>query len=370
MTDSNRSMSEVPALIEERRRYEGWLAALSARRETTPKHVFERVQADYRARLQRVADALASHRQGIEEERATLQSRLSVLEAEERLQRDERAELELRAHVGELFGDDAATAFKTVDDKIAQMTGEKDALSARVGELQALLDEGAPTPAAEPPAREPETQAAVSEAIHAAASAARAEVAVRVAAAAEPAPSPAPVRGAPARPAAVPPVAPPAARPRGESASFDELAFLSSVVGKEQQKAAAAASAAPVHAPAPHPPAAPVSAAPPAVPEAPEAAAPAAAPLIERRSSEPLLRPSENLERDEPVAESLLAGLDNKRAPGERPLAANIAANTPIVLRPAGTIEQSKTLKCTECGAMNYPTEWYCERCGAELAAL
>lgn len=29
-----------------------------------------------------------------------------------------------------------------------------------------------------------------------------------------------------------------------------------------------------------------------------------------------------------------------------------------------------KTLKCGECGAMNLPTEWYCERCGAELAAL
>jgi hypothetical protein len=30
----------------------------------------------------------------------------------------------------------------------------------------------------------------------------------------------------------------------------------------------------------------------------------------------------------------------------------------------------AKTLKCTDCGAMNRPTEWYCERCGAELAAL
>ncbi|HKI94676.1 MAG TPA: hypothetical protein VJ992_05240 [Gemmatimonadales bacterium] len=29
-----------------------------------------------------------------------------------------------------------------------------------------------------------------------------------------------------------------------------------------------------------------------------------------------------------------------------------------------------RTLKCSECGAMNLPTEWYCERCGAELAAL
>lgn len=30
----------------------------------------------------------------------------------------------------------------------------------------------------------------------------------------------------------------------------------------------------------------------------------------------------------------------------------------------------TKSLKCKECGTMNLPTEWYCERCGAELAAL
>lgn len=29
-----------------------------------------------------------------------------------------------------------------------------------------------------------------------------------------------------------------------------------------------------------------------------------------------------------------------------------------------------KTLKCGECGSLNRPTEWYCERCGAELAAV
>lgn len=28
-----------------------------------------------------------------------------------------------------------------------------------------------------------------------------------------------------------------------------------------------------------------------------------------------------------------------------------------------------KTLRCGECGAPNLPTEWYCERCGGELAA-
>jgi uncharacterized OB-fold protein len=29
-----------------------------------------------------------------------------------------------------------------------------------------------------------------------------------------------------------------------------------------------------------------------------------------------------------------------------------------------------KTLKCADCGTLNRPTEWYCERCGSELAAL
>jgi hypothetical protein len=32
--------------------------------------------------------------------------------------------------------------------------------------------------------------------------------------------------------------------------------------------------------------------------------------------------------------------------------------------------EQSKTLKCPECGTANYPTEWYCEKCGGELATM
>ncbi|HEY8257910.1 MAG TPA: hypothetical protein VIG08_09655 [Gemmatimonadales bacterium] len=30
----------------------------------------------------------------------------------------------------------------------------------------------------------------------------------------------------------------------------------------------------------------------------------------------------------------------------------------------------AKTLKCGECGTLNRPTEWYCERCGGELAGL
>ena len=32
--------------------------------------------------------------------------------------------------------------------------------------------------------------------------------------------------------------------------------------------------------------------------------------------------------------------------------------------------DSMKTLKCPECGTANYPTEWYCERCGGELATM
>lgn len=46
-------------------------------------------------------------------------------------------------------------------------------------------------------------------------------------------------------------------------------------------------------------------------------------------------------------------------------------------VRPVEPEEQSpesgtarKTLKCGECGTMNLPTEWYCEKCGAELSSV
>lgn len=385
MSDSQSALSEVPALLEERRRYESWIAALDARRESTPKHVFERVQADYRARLLRVAEQLATHRQAIEEERGHLQSRLSILEAEEGLRRDERAELELRAHVGELAGDDAASAFGAVDHTIGLLVEERRGLEGRIAELTALLTDGdrtepepqsdaaqATAAAAEQSAAvEPEPEPALVSAVEQTAAAQPPSPPADVAVAVEQSVEPAPVVAAPASPpppakpeapAAVPAPAPAAAgaagspaaapadapaRSRGGRGSFDELAFLSSVVGKNDGGAHAAKKEATVAAPKHE------------------------GPLVERRSSEPLLKGAAGVVQEENGGESLLAGVENARLPtGEHPLAANVSANTPIVLRPATTLEQAKTLKCNECGGLNYPTEWYCERCGAELAAL
>ena len=91
MTDTNRSLSELPGLIKERRKYESWLVALDARRDSTPSHVFERVESDYQTRLARVVEQLEAHRHIIDEERASVESRIAVLDGEERTGRDERA---------------------------------------------------------------------------------------------------------------------------------------------------------------------------------------------------------------------------------------------------------------------------------------
>jgi hypothetical protein len=312
MNDSNRSLNDVPALIQERRRYEQWLAALDARRDTTPQHVLERVKADYQGRLQRVQEQLALHRQSILEERASVESRRSLIEAEEQLRRDERSELELRSHVGELAGAEADGAFRAVDDALEQLAHERKQLETRIEELEELL-ELRTTPAAAPPASAPP-------------------------------PSTAPVqdRGPQHLPAAAshgpPPPQPPRAeeRPlaRGQSEKFDELAFLSEVVGEGA------------------------------------AGQPGRRPGAQVGNG--AAQAAQVITRDEAAAEALARSLRASVEAGtaERPLAANVTSNTPIVLRPAPGADQSKTLKCGECGALNYPTEWYCERCGAELAAL
>ena len=60
--------------------------------------------------------------------------------------------------------------------------------------------------------------------------------------------------------------------------------------------------------------------------------------------------------------------------PGSPPSGTTSVATPPSVPKSGGgqdpRSEQHKTLKCPECGAANYPTEWYCERCGGELATM
>ncbi|MCH8255660.1 MAG: hypothetical protein IID06_09950 [Gemmatimonadetes bacterium] len=54
----------------------------------------------------------------------------------------------------------------------------------------------------------------------------------------------------------------------------------------------------------------------------------------------------------------------------DKPGSTVTAPEEKLQVGPAEDPTAKKTLKCQECGAMNRPTEWYCESCGAELAAV
>lgn len=142
-----------------------------------------------------------------------------------------------------------------------------------------------------------------------------------------------------------PPAAAPAPMPDPQR-RFDELEFLKSVTGPPSGKVPA------------------FNGVPPA--PAPRASDGTGAPA---RSSAPVGRPATPAgstvqpERTSGGAQQPAAGIDTPPdAPAEPPPVPSFLKDVPQ--------EQTKTLRCGECGAMNFPTEWYCERCGAELAGM
>jgi hypothetical protein len=130
---------------------------------------------------------------------------------------------------------------------------------------------------------------------------------------------------------------------------FDELAFLSSVVDEDAK------------APAPFAPA----------PKPQPSTAAANVQPVARPAPPPSRNPFAQRAQDKIINNDGASGpkIESKQVGARSGLAANVSGNNPIVLRDKSN-ESAKTLKCGECGAANYPTEWYCERCGAELASL
>jgi hypothetical protein len=266
-------LDALQALLDERGRYEQWLSQLAMRREQTPAHVYERVRGDYSARLDGVMDQLRSRAADLEGTASSLEQRVNDLVSQETARRDARAEIELRAIVGEFATDRAEGELAACDTDIARLVGEREGVSSELHRMQEILGF----------VRQP---------------------VVTAPAAGAPAPAAAPAEPAPAQ-AATAPEAPAAER---DSGGFDELAFLHSVVDGP----------APVTGPAP------IADRPPPPPPPPPA----------------------------PVRSAVAT-----------------PSATPVFLKGMPT-EQVKTLRCQECGTMNYPTEWYCERCGGELAAM
>ena len=100
----------------------------------------------------------------------------------------------------------------------------------------------------------------------------------------------------------------------------------------------------------------------------------------------PTLNPPSRVEQVAPRASAPTPSAPTSRTPFDEfpvlrpgtgtvsPPSTAAVATPPSVPKTGGTqdprSEQHKTLKCPECGAANYPTEWYCERCGGELATM
>ena len=145
-------------------------------------------------------------------------------------------------------------------------------------------------------------------------------------------------------------------RPKAKSSKeFNELEFLTKVVGEspptpEVLKQRTTPSGTPVAPPQSSGSSAARTETPKATPAQPAPAAPAA-PVAAEAPAQP-----------KPVAAEATATPPTGTAAtkDDRP-------NQP---RQSMMAEQPKTLKCQECGTMNYPSEWYCERCGAEMTVV
>lgn len=390
-------IAALDALLAEKRKHEGYLEKLESRRGATPEHVFARLRNEYLTKLTDLHVRASTEAEALGE---TLRAdEAAVAEIEQRLAAatEERIEGELRAEVGEYEPADWAKMSKEISARIAKIESERDEKKASFERVRGLLHEArgsealralvaeeleavapipepasapapaapvaevsAPAPVAPPaPPAPPAVEAPELALEHpsapapAAAPAARvsaaipnpapmpnleADIAAVIEAASAPMPRPsaatAPIVERPSaspiteRPSAAPvverPSAKPPAAPMSGGPSFDELAFLNSVVGRTST---------PVNMDPPPPPR-------PSRPVQQPASTGPAAPIVPRVSGQP----------------GATAGADPDTGPLGRP--------TPR------TSQAIKTLKCQECGTLNYPTEWYCERCGGELAAL
>jgi hypothetical protein len=319
----------IAALLQERQRYEQWLAALESRRATTSSHVYARVYADYESRLGRVLEELGGRSAELRQVVDTLTERVNTLQTEENGHRDIRAEAELRAAVGEYSPEQWREVSQTSEADIARIAARRAEAASELAQVQQLLNMATAT------TRRPEPAA----------------------------PPSAPV--SPAGTAAGEPSGQGSGRPaaRGSGAlsasppeSFDELAFLHSVVEpKDQGTASTQAHAGPPARSSAQTHRTRTPAAPPAV-----VPAPAQPPGPARPAVTPAESPAVSETRQAPDADS--QGEPAYRQPSK-------TDPVPLFLRDV-PVEQIKTLKCAECGNMNYPTEWYCERCGGELAAM
>jgi hypothetical protein len=169
------------------------------------------------------------------------------------------------------------------------------------------------------------------------------------------------------------------ARLRSIGAEITRLTEIQALIASPRGGAAAAPTPAPAAAP-PAPPARPAR--PEVVEEAPlvthvadfdELPATPLAAKPARTQPEPVAAPSDELAFLKSVSDEEPSRLAGRRSsnPGMVAPTATAPSKAPEpATTPKAAAGVAKTLKCGECGTLNRPTEWYCERCGAELAGV
>lgn len=365
----------VEKLLAERRKVAGWISALAAKRADTPPAVYQKVHDDYTAKLDKVQAKLVAASDSVQVAAVDVASRLTEREEALARKRDERAEAELRAAVGEFSEREWEKRRAKLDDEVGVVTGERDTLRDELRRLRDVLAEVAGTAPVADEAEEPVEDAAPSEAgewsgeasLSADAESSTAVVegeSLRDDAVPESS-RPTPVSGevVPAPPtipiheqSGIAPVEP--AQPLAPS--FDELAFLKSVVGRptpvgtfHPMEPALVPKRTPADTRRVTPSPKRASSAPPSVePTEPPAPSPAPSEATDYATPEP------PMPFPDPVPEPRVS---QEMTP---PRESYFGRPTPR------TSEAIKSLRCQECGTLNFPTEWYCERCGGELAAF
>jgi hypothetical protein len=326
------SIDEVRSLVAERQRYDDWLTALDARRAETPGRVFDRVHGDYVARRDAVMAQLREHVGALTTHGIELDSRLSTLEAESATLEDQRVEAMLRTAVGEYDDNRWEAMRQDVEAKIAALGKQRVGLLTEVGEVRALLASASSEPLMARPvaprvAPSAATPFADVDIAMVATPAMRSDVRlVTELPELVPTPEPADGHGAMAFDDAL--------EMFGDASGTPDPTFTRSLEGIEVELDGQTASFM-------------------SVPSSPTASTVTGTPAH-----------AASADTDDTFDD--LAFLRSVTDPTP----ANSSAAMSPVPNAVPTNEPLKTLRCTECGTMNLPTEWYCERCGGELAAF
>lgn len=334
------TLDSVEKLLTERRKIAGWLTALDDRRADTPPTVYQRVHDDYTAKMDKVQARLVAASDAVQLVAADVAGRLVDKEQGLVAKQEERAEAELRAAVGEFSGREWEKRRARLDDEIVAATSERDALRDELSRLRRVLGEVVGEAVLERPELvEPDLPAS------------------------EPALQPAPE---------------PAEEPAPEPAA--QLAPAADEVIESSRESVPAASGPPVIEIQEQSIAAPVVSANPSEPgfdelEFLKATPPRSAPQGPSWDTGDAGRPLVTAEPSRATTGSYTVPEPPLEFPDAIPDPRVSQEMTPpresFFARPTPrSAEAPKSLKCQECGTLNYPTEWYCERCGGELAAM